>query len=96
MSGNTQRDGMVFVCEGSTALKPRRSSHLRLVEGGAEASRRCGPVSAGARASGPRARKGAPNVACCVSPSQTLAVYACAFVIGAMVFGAWLLQRMLL
>ena len=96
MSGNTQRDGMVFACEGSTALRPRQSAHLRLVEGGAEASRRRRPVAASGRVFGPRARKGAPNVASCVSPSQTLAVYACAFIIGAMVFGSWLLQRMLL
>lgn len=96
MSGNTQRDGMAFVCEGSTALKPRQSAHLRLVEGGAEVSRRRGPASASGRAAGSRARKGAPNVACCVSPSQTLAVYACALIIGAMVFGSWLLQRLAL
>lgn len=95
MSGNTRRDGMAFVCEGSTALKPRQLAHLRLVEGGT-ASRLHGATAAGVRPARPRPRKGAPNVACCVSPSQTLAVYAAALLIGTIVFGSWLIQQMLL
>lgn len=107
MNGNTRYGETIYTYEGSAALKPRESHRLRLVEGGRSrahgraipsgtnrkvAHRSVDPVSI----SLPKTRTGyAPNITPSVSESQTLAVYAAGTIICTMVFGVWLIQRLL-
>lgn len=107
MNGNTRYGETIFSYEGSAALKPREPHRLRLVEGGrSRAHGRAIPSGTKCKVahrsidtvsvSVPKTRAGyAPNVTPYVSESQTLVVYAAGIIICAMVFGAWLIQRLL-